>query len=185
MFRRFIIVCWVLFSLGAVTGLVGLAGYQYYDVKAEAFAERQRAAGEPPQITNLDDAAFVARKIKDGTLKGERRKIALQALREFLQAQGLEQGTETPRQELERLRAEQGALPALPDGFVLDEQLPLEEVGVIEAVIELERRNRVRMEAFGIVGAIGGILAGLFLVWNMIWHTGHWVWMGRKVEAEK
>ena len=167
MFRRFMIVCWVLFSLGAVTGLVGLAGYQYYDVKAQALAERQGSAREPPQIKNLDDASFVVDKIKDGTLKGERRKIALQALREFDQRQRVEQGTETPRQELERLRAEQG--------------LGTDGVGVIEAQVELERRYRVRMEPFGVAGAIGGILAGFFLLWNIIWHTAHWVWMGRKV----
>ncbi len=30
MFRRFMIVCWVLFSIGAVTALVGWVGYEYY-----------------------------------------------------------------------------------------------------------------------------------------------------------
>ena len=86
------------------------------------------------------------------------------------------------RQEPDRLRANQGLGTdgALPHGFVLDEQSPLDGMGMIEALVELERRNRVQMQAFSVAGAIGGMLAGFFVIWNIIWHTAHWVWKGRK-----
>ena len=34
------IVCWVLFSLSALTALVGWGGYEYYDAKANTYAEQ-------------------------------------------------------------------------------------------------------------------------------------------------
>lgn len=55
------IVCWVLFSVGALAGLVGWAGSEYYDGKQEAYAEEQRQkrgsesltqpSNEPPSVT--------------------------------------------------------------------------------------------------------------------------------------
>lgn len=39
MFRRFMIVCWVMFSVGTITSLVGLAGYEYYDSKVQESGE--------------------------------------------------------------------------------------------------------------------------------------------------
>ena len=35
-------------------------------------------------------------------------------------------------------------------------------------------------EPYQIIGLIGGLVASLILLWNIIWHTGHWIWMGRK-----
>jgi len=56
MFRRFMIVCWVLFSLAAFTALVGWGGYLYYDNKADAIIlaaneekDRKRELGMEPE----------------------------------------------------------------------------------------------------------------------------------------
>lgn len=57
MFRRFMIVCWVLFSVGAVTGLVGLAGYQYYDSKVQE-------TGEPITLESGTELVFYDRELE-------------------------------------------------------------------------------------------------------------------------
>lgn len=114
MFRRIMIVCWVLFSLGAVVGLAGWAGYDYYDgmqeSKQEAYDEQRRKERESQEL-NGD---------RNGSMRGGRL--------------------------------------GLP----------------IDPVIE---RNKQRYE---IVGLTGGCLAALIFLWNLLWHTGHWIWMGRK-----
>jgi hypothetical protein len=40
----------------------------------------------------------------------------------------------------------------------------------------------VRRENYLMVALIGGILAGILFLWNIIWHTAHWVWMGRNTD---
>jgi len=34
---------------------------------------------------------------------------------------------------------------------------------------------------FGVVGILGGMIGGVLLLFNIILHIGHWIWMGRKV----
>jgi hypothetical protein len=48
------------------------------------------------------------------------------------------------------------------------------------ATVESRRIER-KGEPFLIIGGLGGIFAGVILLWNIIWHTAHWIWMGRKV----
>lgn len=37
-----------------------------------------------------------------------------------------------------------------------------------------------RSRAFGKIAYFGGVPVVLILLWNIILHTGHWIWMGRK-----
>ena len=117
MFRRFMIVCWVLFSIGAVTGLVGWAGYEYYDAKVHSYAE----------LHNLDPEG----------IKWDPRNL-LEELEDPSKGK--------PWKELQRLR------------------------DIREAHIELT----------GPVIVLGGML----LLWNILCHTAHWIWQGRKVEKK-
>ena len=95
MFRRFIIVCWVLFALASIVGLVGGVGYLHYQGELEGFTELSVESGENRY-----------------------------------------------------------------------------------AVLE---RIHLRKEGFGSTGILGALAAGLILLWNIILHTGHWIWMGRKI----
>lgn len=49
-----------------------------------------------------------------------------------------------------------------------------------ENATRLERAKFVRHETnFLTTGVAVGVLAFSILLWNIIWHTGHWIWMGR------
>lgn len=111
MFRRFMIVCWVLFAIGASISLIGYVGY---------------IVNQEPELTTR--------------------------VREL-----------PPDAVLEELTLEQKRANALAD-----------------AGRRIEREDRqVRREYFLITATIGGIFVGILLLWNVIWHTAHWVWMGR------
>ena len=115
MFRRFMIVCWVVLSLAALVGLVGWAGYSHFERKAEAIVRVAQAESEQ----RFKDAGDVLWGNKDTVVSTAESRI--------------EQGKGVP---------------------------------------------------FMFAGVLGGILAGVLLIWNIIWHTGHWIWMGRESGVE-
>lgn len=57
------------------------------------------------------------------------------------------------------------------------------EIALAEARQRLHRHQRdVRRGYFFSAAVIGGIFVGILLLWNIIWHTVHWVWMGRNTD---
>lgn len=61
--------------------------------------------------------------------------------------------------ELKKFRAIEENLPAAPD---IDYQIRLYEG----------------------LAFYGGTIAAIIVLWNVIWHVGHWIWMGRKSEPD-
>ena len=59
-----------------------------------------------------------------------------------------------------------------------DEYLEAEERRAIAMEALLQRYDR-RMETSQLVAVVAVTLATIILVWNIIWHVGHWIWMGR------
>ena len=107
------IVCWVLFSMGAVTGLVGYAGYRVNE-DPEIIIE-PLALGE--EFTTLEDMTPV-----------KKRELA------YADAQR---------------RSE-------------------------------DQQRSIRRERFLTVAVVGGMFAGFLLLWNIVCHTAHWIWEGRR-----
>ena len=83
--------------------------------------------------------------------------------------------------------------------YVVQEQSE-EDVAVLakdmaeeERLEELSGRTRMlkrsiprerRKQKFLLVGWSGAIFAGGMILWNIIWHTGHWIWMGREQSSD-
>ena len=57
----------------------------------------------------------------------------------------------------------------------------LQELGVIE---EAQRRLGADREVWALSAFFGSIAAVIVLLWNIVWHIGHWVWMGRRTAGE-
>jgi len=81
------------------------------------------------------------------------------------------------------------SIPPPPAGYVFDEPPRVGDMTakeLLEELRELERERaeridrRQKAETFLFVAQIGALLAGPLLLWNLIWHTGHWIWMGRQ-----
>ena len=54
-----------------------------------------------------------------------------------------------------------------------------------EVIAEVDRQARLRHRAespYFELAYISRTAAGGFLLWNIIWHIGQWIWMGRKIE---
>jgi hypothetical protein len=50
-----------------------------------------------------------------------------------------------------------------------------------EQVPQIEREKLVRHRSDSMAaGLLGVLLAVSILLWNIIWHVGHWIWMGRE-----
>ncbi len=88
---------------------------------------------------------------------------------------------------LDDLKAELGynrferSEPDNPFADLIPENNRLPEVEKRKAALaELDRRYLNRREVFSITAFIGGAIAVLVLLWNIIWHAGHWIWMGRR-----
>ena len=106
------IVCWALFALGAVSALIGLAGYQNLVSRAESI---ELATHEEAMAAQPDSDRAEGNRIRWHP-------------------------SETPESRKIRRDAENWIVPL---GFGLG-------------------------------------TASLMLIWNILWHVGHWIWMGRK-----
>ena len=116
MFRRFMILCWVLFSIFTLVGLVGFVGYQVLD---EPVFEIELASGDIVSTKGMT-------------------------------VEQLEQA----------------------------EELKLAK-DVVVAISSTIRAYEKRRENFLLTAWLGAFLALASMLWNIIWHTAHWVWMGR------
>ena len=139
MFRRFMIVCWVLFALCVVAAAAGW----YFGFDANH--QREVAQAEYQALQN-ESVNFYASRLADELSQGEKDEADLsdeerERWTEFL---AKEKKRQTVENRLEKLR----------------HQIDLWE------------------QAF----LFGSLVGALILLWNIIWHTGHWIWVGRKAE---
>ena len=126
MFRRFMIVCWVIFALMSVVSLLGHAGCVFYDTKAEELYDMGLN-----RFAKFDE-------------KGE-----------FLD-----------------LNSDDVLLEIVQNSDNVYSRMM--------AMAELDRRYYERKNRSKSVRLNAVILAAILLLWNLFWHTGHWIWMGRK-----
>lgn len=63
---------------------------------------------------------------------------------------------------------------------IVDEDEAREQERRKSAMAELNHRYDRRKVKSQTIGYISVTLAAIFFVWNIIWHTGHWIWTGRK-----
>ena len=75
----------------------------------------------------------------------------------------------------------------VPQGFELDDpdvgktkSELVADLDVIKAQLNEVRRYRQRHSAADVTAIVAGLMGLVILLWNVIWHTGHWIWMGRK-----
>lgn len=118
MFRRFMIVCWVLFGMLFAVTFATYYGSYHYAVQASQIIEAAQAASD---------------------------------------------------REAAKIVAEGGVAPEWMTG-------PIVETRESRAAL-------IRSESLTDLGLPAAILTVFVLVWNVIWHVGHWTWMGR--EAHK
>ena len=121
MFRRFMIVCWVLFAIPAIVSLVSWPMYYKYGTEVEAFDVKPWERFDPealiPENFQEDDAPG-----NPFTEEAERR----------------------------------------------------------QKKIDQHRELKSKQEAWGIAAYAGMGIAAAILLWNILCHTVHWIWMGRK-----
>ena len=139
MFRRFMVVCWVLFSLLALTGAAGWYFVFEADPKREiALAEYQSLKDE-----KIDFAALLqAAELSDGEI--DESDLSEDELKSIARAEAQSEKRDAAK----------------------------------------NRLSAINKEIDSWAGAIvyGSFGAAFMLLWNIIWHIGHWIWMGRKAE---
>ena len=108
MFRRFMIVCWVLFLLATAVTAIGYIGFGHY----------QELISEVPTVE-------------------------------------------------ERAQLDWDSLNS-------DEQYSL-----LEAELDEKQPLRHQRDKYSPLMGLGLMAMAVILIWNIIWHTGHWIWMGR------
>jgi len=160
------IVCWVLFGLTAVTTAVG------WGIKNFSYG----------QIMSIrDNGAIVDNELKADwgkPLTIENRLRAMQLV------------NERRIQILDERTGQYAIIGApVPQGFELDDpdvgktkSELVSDLDVIKAQLNEVRRYRQRYSAADVTAIVAGLMGLVILLWNIIWHTSHWVWMGRKAE---
>lgn len=121
MFRRFMIVSWILFSIFVFLGLIGLLG--------------QQMIGEPEFTIETPSGSIVVTEGK-----------TIDELRQDTELKGLDD--------------------------------------VINGIASAKRAHRNKALSFRITAWSGALLATAMLIWNIIWYTAHWIWMGRYVARD-
>ena len=69
----------------------------------------------------------------------------------------------------------------VPDGFT-DDELSKAEASYAKILVKhlAAARHYRLIEPFQIMGGLAGLAAAIIFIWNIIWHIGHWIWMGRE-----
>ena len=162
MFRRFMTACWVLFALAAILAIGSGVAYkiaenQLLSLRTETMVDDRMESGHEIEsglrhIANGYDETIEYRKAHENIPIGASEAEAM----------------------LIRLQA--------PHDYsnLSDEQLQAKSRSTHENALLANTQNarkRIAENAF----FFASILATLILLWNLIWHTGHWIWMGRRV----
>lgn len=153
MFRRFMIVCWILFGIPACVALVSGATSFMTESDIQDF------------ITgDAEDTADVIQHL-DRIIKTEDRTIALaEEMRRRIRA-GEWTGEQT--------EDDANAIIIERTDYVQPFKMKKERLRTLMGrKIESER-----------IYMLSALLAATILLWNVIWHAGHWIWMGRKADV--
>ena len=131
MFRRFMIVCWVLFAIPAIVSLVSWPMYYKYG-------------------NDLDGL--------------------------FVELKPLDNNSVEPEENIFDQFDEPNGKSASPDVTFgqYNRALRFDEIDRHRA---LERKQ----ESWGMAAFAGMGIAAAILLWNILCHTAHWIWMGRRV----
>jgi len=156
-FRQFMMVCWVLFALSGLAGVAGWIGNSIY----------------ASRILDIRPYGMVLGGVTDPyTILNELRR--------------------SERRAFHRLVEERNGAKKLPEGNVVEQRYEFDTAPamdvearerIFENVAELHARASEYysfIQGFTRLGIVGSMLAAILALWNIIWHTGHWVWMGRK-----
>jgi len=165
MFRRFMIVCWVLFGLFVMRAAIN--GYSYIQYGNQVLELRNqnmidKGVIEPHKIRN----AFYSLATEYELTLSWRRKVA------------------SASSVLDEIAAAESK-PVYADLYtgVSDAELSLAELEAREAASAAQQLFSRRWDA-EILIYMASLYAAMILVWNVLWHTGHWVLKRRKVGGE-
>jgi len=182
MFQRFMIVCWVLFAITTVVSLLGYAGHKFYEKKTGELYEM----GYNP-FSKYDGSPFL-------DLYPDNELLLIAQNRKQEDRSGPRDDSLVDDQKTE---GENGRTYSdIPAGFkvvepdstdwrdapIVDEAAVREQKRRYAAMAELDHRYDRRKGKWQTIGFIGVALAAILFMWNIIWHLGHWIWMGRKAE---
>ena len=120
MFKRFMIVCWVLFALASFVATGAGIEYKHHEAKKDDILDTATAQG-----FNVFDVIDP---------------------------------------------------PKVKPGDVLQMERPWD----LYQLADDYRAATDESEMFSYIALVAGIIAGTLLLWNVIWHVGHWIWMGRE-----
>lgn len=176
MFRRFMIVCWTVFAALVLVASVGWIMYTVNDNRLLSLRTDEMIAD------NLDSAREIEKRLRQmAALHRSKGKLIDADGNIFDVFDDLDEGdisTITDDSDGKKFKI------GHTDFEIEDFESPQEHY---QASDDLDRKadsaNRIydRIDTAKLIGLSAGILAGLLLIWNVIWHISHWVWEGRKV----
>jgi hypothetical protein len=178
MFRRFMIVCWVLFAICGGTALVADRAYDNAEQEILSFKLGFTDANVGAPRVRKDIARFL---------------IALDehSKNNYNPFTALKPAHEPNWSKNKKIRDEAMMLAEIMN--LIDPLGPAVSIG--DEVSEADILKSFDESALGLIktGQLAkrqavlrditfpaGLLAAILLVWNIIWHVSHWVWMGRK-----
>ncbi len=163
MFRKFMIVCWVLFGLFVMGAAIN--GYSYIQYGNQVLDLRNqnmidKGIIDPDKIRN----AFYSIATEYELTLSWRKKVA------------------SASDVLDEIAAAESK-PVYADLYtgLSDTELSLAELEAREAASAAQQLFSRRWDA-EILIYMASLNAAMILVWNVLWHTGHWVWKRRKVK---
>ncbi len=163
MFRKFMIVCWVLFGLMVMGAVIN--GYSYIQYGNQVLELRDqnmidKGIIDPDKIGN----AFYSIATEYELTLSWRKKVA------------------SASDVLDEIAAAESK-PVYADSYtdLSDTELSLAELEAREAASAAHQLFSRRWDA-EILIYMASLNAAMILVWNVHWHTGHWVWKRRKVK---
>jgi len=175
MFRRFVIVCWVLFFLVALSGVIGGAiGMHNHRL-----------------LLNLRDSEMIANNVTDYyAIRSQlQRKSSFEyaRLKKARERAGIAPVHGGDSEEnifgkdfLEEVRAIEEKLLEGSETVTVEEGERLSDESRDSADAAAKYVSQLQSGFY--VGRHSMWLAVWVLLWNLIWHIGHWVWEGRKVQ---
>lgn len=204
MFRRFMIVCWVLFGLAIVTSAAGWGIYKYSYTQILTIRDSAGVKPEYDQPEQIADALVSIQAIytariqlleadepdepmtRQEAIAESERRLKLDSAERAAEPDSIQRALTYVSRQIALDRAEKAAKPFLEEEPDLDKKtIPvLKEIGAKNAAdldTVTQYGGRVRVALLAWEAAIVSALA--ILLWNVLWHIGHWIREGRKEQG--